>query len=341
MVKKSRFLDKIKDRMRTGGVRVESEKGAADRAAQGRQTTQARTGSGDVRSGNVRSGNVGTGKADSSRAGSRVGTTVTGSSAPKAEPKPAEPTRSPAEPTRKVDAVARRAAEAKVARKLSPKEDASLAMRDGFQELGSLLRGMQSRIDSQGEQIARTVESVNQLPAIGQQQLETLRRLADRFDRQSEQTAVLTRSLGDLPQTLKSVQESLDRAAATDERQAKSLDEFRTNMARINESMEKMVDHSKSQSEATQSLVSAEKEALTESFDGFAKSQKSATEDAAARLGAAHDRGVKVLSQIQEQHAEKLNQLAESNQKANRPVIVLLSLVLVALIVVAALLATA
>lgn len=337
MVKKSRFLDKIKDRMRTGGVRVESNP-AADRAAAPRTSGGSPGGASASRTSNPGSTASGGASAPkSATAGSKSGP----QSGPQSSSQSASKGPGASEPTRPVDAVARRAAEAKVSRRLTPQEDASLAMRDGFQELGSLLRGMQSRIDNQGEQLAKTMENVNQLPAIGQQQLETLRRLADRFDRQSEQSAVLARSLGDLPQTLKAVQQSLDRAAATDERQAKSLDEFRSNMSRINDSMSKMVDHSKSESAAARAMVESERKALSQSIDSLSKQQKSATEDAATRLGAAHDSGVKALTKIQQQQAQRLEQLVESGSKTNRWVVTLLALVFVALVVVATLLATA
>lgn len=302
MVKKARILDKLKARLHTTSVRVEES------------PTSVRRGAGADPAVNKKS------------------TTDEKSVESKASEKEASAPKKP-------DAVATRAADVQAHRRLSPKEEASLAMKDGFQELGSLLRGMQSRIDNQGEQIARTMESVNQLPQIGQQQLETLRRLADRFDRQSEQNAVIARSLGDLPQMMETVQGALDRAAATDDRTTKTLEDFRSNMTRIQGSMERMVEHSGKQAQSVQTLATEPQERLTEAVQEASKQQRHATDDAAARLGAAHERGVKAINRAQQEQAERLTTIAESGQKQSKVVIGLLAGVLVALCVVAGLLA--
>ncbi len=51
------------------------------------------------------------------------------------------------------------------------------------EDLASLLRGMQTRVDDQGEQIHTAVESLGQLPALNQTQIDVMRVMAERLEK--------------------------------------------------------------------------------------------------------------------------------------------------------------
>src|SRR5690606_38051483 len=98
----------------------------------------------------------------------------------------------PDAPRATVDAVPARVAPEQVAgRKISQKEEAQLAISDGFKELTSLLRGMQHRVEDQGERFAQAADGIARLPALQASQLELLRGIADRLDRQNAQNDVV------------------------------------------------------------------------------------------------------------------------------------------------------
>ena len=111
-------------------------------------------------------------------------------------------------------------------RKLSSKQEAVVALDEGFKELSSLMRGMQSRMDGHAESLA-------QLPALNQTQIDLMRSMVERLDQQSTATEVLGERLGDMPKMFEKLNSSLEKVAATDQRTASTLGEFKDNMTRI------------------------------------------------------------------------------------------------------------
>lgn len=214
--------------------------------------------------------------------------------------------------------------EALSGRKLSSKEEAALAVQDGFRELTSLLRGMQSRVEDQGERFVRATDSLQRMPELQEHQLDALRRIAEHMETQGRSQAVVAQSLGELPGLLGTVREALDRAAATDERTAGTLDEFRSNMARIQGSMERMVDHSRQHAESNKALASGREAELVE--------LKTTTHEAVKGVETAQQVGLKALRDANADQATRLGKLVQEGARRHNAVLVMLGLVLVALV---------
>ena len=291
MVKKSSFLDKLKSRLRQSDVQLEPVD-TADRGVVDR---------GGVDRGGVDRGGVG---AAGGRGASRV------------DPVPV---------ARPVDV------EAVSSRKLSQREEATVAIQDGFRELTSLLRGMQHRVEDQGERFTRAADGIAQLPALQEAQLEMLRRIAERMQAQDQTHALMAQSLGGLPELMGQVREALDRAAATDERTAHTLGEFRSNMDRIQTSMSEMVDHSRRQAAASEGLVQGRSEEVRELTDSLSEVQREAVD----RLESTQRDGVRALREAHADQATRLGRMVEEGQKTNRAVLIMLGLTFLALVTIA------
>ncbi|MBI5849801.1 MAG: hypothetical protein HZB39_01985 [Planctomycetes bacterium] len=271
MVKKSSFLEKLKNRLRSHDVRVAPAEDFTDAA----------------RSGEPQSGEV----------GSRL---------------EAVPT------VRENESVS--------GRKLSPKEEATLAVQDGFRELNGLLRGMQTRVEEQGERFVRAADGLVRLPELGEFQLQALRRIAEQIEEQGRQNAVVVQSLGDLPRLLGTVRDALDRAATVDERTAGTLDEFRAHMARIQGGMERMVDHSRQHVESARSIATGR--------DAELRQLQESTKSAVSNVEKAQQSGLRSLREAHEDQANRLRKLVEESTRRSRAMLVLLGLVLVALLAI-------
>ena len=123
---------------------------------------------------------------------------------------------------------------------MSDREEAMLVVGHHFQELASLMRGSQAASD---EKLQKIVDATSSMPAVGQQQLETLQALSQQMQKQNELGEKLSTTMTRLPHLLESVEKALDRAAKTDERTAATVMEFQSTMDRIHTSMDKMVEH--------------------------------------------------------------------------------------------------
>ena len=97
-------------------------------------------------------------------------------------------------------------------RKMSAQEDAVVALGEGFRELSSMVRGVQTRMEDQGERSEAVTESVKQLPALGQAQLDLLRQMAAQMEQQNQASGKMMTALGTLPELLDGVRTALDRA---------------------------------------------------------------------------------------------------------------------------------
>jgi hypothetical protein len=212
-------------------------------------------------------------------------------------------------------------------RKLSGSEEATIALREGFAEIASLLRGVQARVDAQAD--GATV-----LPALHQQQIDALQAIAARMERQNASSEALVERLSGLPSVLTEVREALDRAAATDERTAATVAEFQSNMDRIHDSMDRVVAESRRQAEAardqadaTRAVATGERERMGEVVESITLEQRRT----AQWLEVAQRETAKDLRDAQSDQAARLSRLVEDGTKTSRAILILLSLVFVAL----------
>jgi methyl-accepting chemotaxis protein len=221
--------------------------------------------------------------------------------------------------------------EAVPSRKMSQREEATVAIQDGFRELTSQLRGMQHRVEDQGERFTRAADGIAQLPALQEAQLEMLRRIAERMQVQDQTHALMAQSLGGLPELMGQVREALDRASATDERTAQTLGEFRSNMDRIQSSMTEMVDHSRRHAAASEGLIQGRSEEVRELTSSLSEVQRESVE----RLESTQRDGVRALREAHADQAKRLGRMVEDGQKTNRAVLIMLGLTFLALVTIA------
>jgi hypothetical protein len=237
--------------------------------------------------------------------------------------------------------------------KLTPQQDAMLALGEGFKELASLLRGVQTRLETQGELNAAFGARVEQLPVLAAAQLEALRGLAQALERQQALGDAVLARLGDLPQALAGVQRALDRAAATDERAVRTFDEFRATMDRIHGSIGEMVQSSRTQAQATQALVQDQRAGqqrlldtlgqdrerhateLRGAVDGLGRTQQ----ESLRRVESVTQDGLGALRRAQEDQSTRMTKLVAEQSRLQRAVLVFAVLSLLVLIGIAALLA--
>jgi hypothetical protein len=208
--------------------------------------------------------------------------------------------------------------DARSSRKLSEREEAMLAFGTHFQELTTLLRGSQARVDDQLTKLVGATTALTQLPALGQQQLDALRTLSVQMERQNALGEQLAGTMTKLPNLLQNVETALARAAATDERTAATVREFQTTMDRIHSSMGQMVQHSEQQMRTAQNLAERRDQEFKSLADGLQESQQSAV----GELTRATDEGVQALRQSHEDQSNRLQRVVQENAGWSRAVLV-------------------
>lgn len=246
------------------------------------------------------------------------------------------------DPANRLQPIAQPDVEAVSSRKLNSKQEAVVAINEGFKELASLLRGMQSRVDGQGEQINSATDSLSQLPALQQSQIELMRVMAERLETQNSVTAELKDQLGDMPEMVGQLRESLDRAAATDERTAQTLGEFKANMAGIQDAMSRIVEHSGKQAEAATSLADGQREqqeSQTDAVRGMVNEFEQAHQKTLGELRSSSEQSAKALRRAQSEQSDKISSMVEGSKRASKTVIALLGVGVGALVIIALLLA--
>ena len=90
-------------------------------------------------------------------------------------------------------------------RKLSDREEALLALGTHFQELSTMLRGSHARMDDQLTKLVTATSALGALPALSQQQLDTLKAVSAHMEKQNalgEQMATSLQTLQSLPTLL-------------------------------------------------------------------------------------------------------------------------------------------
>ncbi len=213
--------------------------------------------------------------------------------------------------------------EPRSSRKLSDREEAMVALGTHFQELTALLRGSQAKVDDQLGKIVGATSALAQLPALSQQQLETLRALSAQMERQNALGEQLTTTMAKLPNLLENVETALARAAATDERTAATVREFQTTMDRIHGSMGQMVQHSEQHMKTAQNLAERRDAELQKLAAGIESSQQQAV----TALQRTTDEGMQTLRQSSEDQSNRLQRVVQENASWNRAVLVGVGLV--------------
>ncbi len=209
-------------------------------------------------------------------------------------------------------------AELRSSRKLTDREEAMLALGSHFQELTALLRGSQARVDDQLTRLVGAASALGALPALSQQQLDTLRALSVQMERQNSLGEQLTTTMTKLPNLLQNVENALQRAAATDERTSATVREFQVTMDRIHSSMGQMVQHSETHVRTAQNLAERRDEELKGLADGIAQSQ----ERAVGELQRTTEDSLQALRRTHEDQSNRLQRVVQEHAGWNRAVLV-------------------
>lgn len=214
-------------------------------------------------------------------------------------------------------------AEARSSRKMSDREEAMLALSTHFQELTSLLRGSQARVDDQLTKLVGATSALTELPALGQQQLEALRALSTQMERQNTLGEQLAGTMTKLPSLMQNVESALARAAATDERTSATVREFQSTMDRIHSAMGQMVQHGEQHVKTAQSLAERRDHELKGLAEGIQQSQQRAV----GELARATDEGMQTLRRSHEDQSNRLQRVVQEHAGWNRAVLVGIGLV--------------
>jgi len=298
MVKQGSFFQRLKDRFGSGsGVRVEGKSATSPQASASRPLPGA------------------------ARPTTNPSTNTAHGTGPSAAPKPVpiprvEPERMP--PPLRDLATDFAAAEARTTRKLSDREEAMLALGTHFQELNALLRGSQARTDDQLNQIVAATGALTALPALGQQQLETLRALSTQMERQNSLGEQLATTMTKLPNLMQSVEAALARAAATDERTAATVREFQSTMDRIHLAMGQMVQHGEQHVQTAQQLANKRDDELKNLAVGIEQAQQRAVDE----LARSNEASLQSLRRTHEDQSNRLQRVVQEHAGWNRAVLV-------------------
>lgn len=215
--------------------------------------------------------------------------------------------------------------EARSTRKLSDREEALLAVGGHFQELTTLLRGSQARVDDQLARLVASTATLAQLPGLSQQHLEALRTLSAQMERQNLLGERLATAMAQLPTMLESVEHALARAAAADERTTAVVRDFEGTLGRVQDAMGRMVAHGEQHVLAAQGLVARRDVEFRELTEGIQMTQLRAANE----LHRAAEEGMATLRLSHEDQSNRLQRIVQESAAWNR--MVLFGLALVAL----------
>ncbi len=228
-------------------------------------------------------------------------------------------------------------------RKLSPKEEAALAVREGLQEPSDLLRGVHARLGDQSDRARALAAHVEAMPAAGRAQHDVLRQMSAQLERQNDTSVRLAAALGTLPDALHGVHRALERVASSDERTVQAMGEFRNHMERVQSAMERLVDSAAAQAQAAQVLArdrTAERHSFVEAMragrerdiQALVASMAEGRQQDVERLEQATNAGVGALQRLHDQQAGRLDQLARDGGRFGQLVVVLLTLTFFAIV---------
>ena len=203
-----------------------------------------------------------------------------------------------------------RPATAASSHELSNKQEALMALGEGFKELSNMMRGVQLRLEDQDGRMAEVTDNTRG-------QLEVLKSLSGNLEQ--------------MPEAMRELRKVLDRSVATDERTSRTLKDFQRNMERIQSSMDKMVEHSGNQARATRSLTDRREEQerqQTDAIRGLVRDLGSTQTKAVERLEDTTSKNLQSLRHAQQDQFARLLKLMAASGKWNRAMLVVMILAL-------------
>ncbi len=190
------------------------------------------------------------------------------------------------------------------------REDAAMALTDGFRELGSLLQGIHRRMDDQSRQATSLNDKFVGLPDMAKAQVDFMAKVSQQLVDQREKTGELLDKLSGLPALLDGIHKTLERQAAVEERTEKNLRDFRSTMDRIHNSIGEL----QSQSQA----------AMTKATETFERTNGRTTRVFEETQKQAYE----TFQKSQEQGLAQLAKIVEKSGKASRGVTIMMVLLL-------------
>ena len=185
-----------------------------------------------------------------------------------------------------------------------------MTLGEGFKELSNMMRGVQVRLEDQDGRMAEVADNTRG-------QLEVLKGL--------------TGNLELLPETMRELKKALDRTTATDERTSRTLNEFQHHMDKIQGSMDQMVEHSRTQAQATSSLTDRQDEQRgkqTDAIRGLVRELGTTQSQAVGRMEEATGKHLQSLKHAHQDQSARLLNLMAASGKWNRAMLVVLIVVL-------------
>ncbi len=188
------------------------------------------------------------------------------------------------------------------------KEDAQKAVVRGLQDLSDLLKGIQSRMEAQGEKTGKLLDTFKDLPEAAQAQIQFLEKISKQMEAQHGRTTQLLERFSQIPELLSGIQKILEAQQNAEARRDQTLGRFRETMERINASISSLSqDNSRAMTEAAQTFEKAH----AQSVQTFEKSQKET---------------LQVFQKAQETHSKALGEFLSSTRKQNKAILFFLVL---------------
>ncbi len=194
------------------------------------------------------------------------------------------------------------------------REEAAQALTDGFRDLSGLLKNIDKHMDEQGRRSTRFSENFTDLPEMAKAQVDFMAKISQQLIDQKDKTSELLGKLGGLPQLLDGIQQALERQVVVEERTEKNLEDFRSAMDRIHDSIGTLAKESQA--------------AVKESQESFERSHGRATrvfEETQKQAYATFER-------TQSAQLEQLSRLVDRTGKMNRGMVIMVALVFASVI---------
>ena len=201
------------------------------------------------------------------------------------------------------------------------REEAVVALTDGFKDLSTLLSGIKDRMDQQSKTTVDLNEKFVDLPGMAKAQVQFMTKISEQISVQKEKTGELLDKLAGLPDLLKGIHNTLEKQAKAEERSEKTLADFRGTMKQIHQSIGTLSAENKASMKQT-----------TESFERtnsrtsrvFEESQKQA---------------YKAFETTQAAQIEQIGKLVQRSGKMNGMLVFLLIALVVSMVVMISILA--
>lgn len=194
------------------------------------------------------------------------------------------------------------------------KQHAINAVTNGLSDLGSLLRGIQGRMESQNERTGELVQKFDGLPAAVRAQIEFLGTISRQLEESRQSSALLVEKFGEMPDLLRGIHAVLEKQAATEARTEGTLVEFRQTMDRIHGAIATLSTEHANQIKDTWSSF---ERTQVQSVRVFEQTQKDA---------------VQVFKQAQERQNQQLTHVIDHTFKMNRGILLFMVLMFAAVV---------